>query len=253
MTRIRLKNTSLVPALVALVGSVAVAALLPSQAHAEALTSAQIAEEAGFVRGRSGSWLYEGCVIVRIYPTKREVVAAERRESKRDNPEAGGMVVSAEHDRFGVELGRNFVYCQETVENALARVGHGGVPEGTPTTIANARAAIEALGFPIVLSEPEEERGVLVGRVHGSLGERFAFFLFVNRSAPERMDDVPGYPGFGPPGGLAGGTLVDGYIFGSREIPRKGESKRQFRQQSYIEGEVEEALCFQATGEHCGI
>ena len=94
---------------------------------------------------------------------------------------------------------------------------------------------------------------MLVGRVHGSLGERFSFFLFVNRGAPERMEDVPGYPGFGPPGGLAGGTLVDGYIFGSREIPRRGESKRQFRQQSHIEIEVEEALCLQATGEHCGI
>ena len=180
-------------------------------------------------------------------------MAAERRESRRANPESGGLVVSAEGDRFGAELGRNFIYCQEAVEIALARVGHGGVPEGTPTTIANARAAIEVLGFPIVLSEPEEERGVLVGRVHGSLGERFAFFLFVNRSAPKRMKDVPGYPGFGPPRGLAGGTLVDGYIFASREVPRKGESERQFRQQSHIEIEVEEALCLQATGEDCGI
>jgi hypothetical protein len=193
-------------------------------------------------------------VVVHIYPTKGEVVAAERRESRRDNPEAGGLVVSVAHDRFGVELGRNSFYCQEAIEIALARVGHGGVPEGTPTTIANARAAIEALGFPIVLIEPEEEKGVLVGRVHGSLGERFAFFLFVNRSAPQRMKDVPGSPGFGPQGGgLLGGTLVDGYIFGSREIPRKGESKRQFQQQSHIEIEIEEALCMQATGEDCGI
>jgi hypothetical protein len=244
----------LIVALIVLFCSAATGTLSTPRADGDPLTRAQIAEEAGFVRDRSGSWLYEECVIVRIYPRRGEVVAAERRESRRDNPEAGGFVVSAAHDRFGVELGRNFGYCQEAIEIALARVGHGGVPEGTPTTIANARAAIEALGFPIVLSEPEEERGVLVGRVHGSLGERFAFFLFVNRSAPQQMKDVPGYPGFGPEGGgLAGGTLVDGYIFGSREVPRKGESKRQFQQQSNIEIEIEEALCLQATGEYCGI
>ena len=121
-----MKNTSLILALVILVGSIAAEALLTPQAHAEALTRAQIAEEAGFVRDRSGSWLYEACVIVRIYPAKGEVVAAERRESDRDNPEAGGLVVSAAHDRFGVELGRNFVYCQEAVEIALARSATAG-------------------------------------------------------------------------------------------------------------------------------
>jgi hypothetical protein len=250
-----MRRASLFVVLVALFCAAAAGTPTP-RADAGVLTRAQIAQEAGFVRDRSGSWLYEECVVVHIYPTRGEVAAAEGRESRRDNPEAGGLVVSAAHDRFGVELGRNFVYCQEAVEIALARVGNGGVPESSPTTIANARAAIEALGFPIILSEPEEEKGVLVGRVHGSLGERFAFFLFVNRSAPQKMEDVPGYPGFSGPGnpdGLLGGGLVDGYIFGSREVPRRGESKAQFRQQSNIEIEVEEALCRQATGEDCGI
>jgi hypothetical protein len=222
------------------------------------LTRGQIAREAGFLRDRSGSWLYEECVIDRIFPTRGEVLAARKREERRglEGPSAVGLVVGAAGERFGVELGRNFVYCQEAVENALARVGHGGVPEGTPTTMANARQAIEALGFPIQLTEPKGEKGVLVGRVHGSLGERFAFFLFVNRSAPVHMKDVPGYPGFqgqNGHGGLLGGTLVDGYILGSRETPRKRETKRQFQQQSHIEIEVEEALCMQATGELCGI
>jgi hypothetical protein len=220
------------------------------------LTRSQIAGEAGFVRDASGGWREGTCMIDRIYPTKGEVTAAMRREDQRRDPEAGGLVVSAPGNRFGVELGRGFGYCQEAIENALSHVGHGGVPDGTPTTVANARAAIEALGFPIALTEPEGEQGVLVGRVHGSLGERFAFFLFVNRSAPKKMQDVPGYPGFmgeAPHDGLAGGGLVDGYIFGSREVPRKGESKEQFQQQSHIELEVEEALCVQATGEDCGI
>lgn len=245
----------------ALIIAALLALILSSTAGARGaeLTRGQIASEAGFVRDKLGGWLDEGCVIDRIYPTRKDVVAAERREERRDGPDGpypGGLVVSAEHGRFGVELGHNFGYCQEAVENALAHVGHGGVPEGTPTTVANARAAIEALGFPIQLTEPEEEKGVLVGRVHGSRGERFAIFLFVNRSAPKRMKDVPGYPGFMgevPRGGLAGGNLVDGYIFGSREIPRKGESRRQLQEQSHIEIEVEEALCKQATGELCGI
>jgi hypothetical protein len=165
-------------------------------------------------------------------------------------------VVSAEHERFGVELHHGYDYCQQAVEEALAHVGHGGVPEGTPTTVANAKAAIEALDLPIRLEEPSGESGVLVGRVHGSLEERFAFFLFVNRSAPRKMAGVPGYPGFGEGGnkrGLLGGGLVDGYIFGSRELPRRGETSEQFKEQSRIELKVEEALCMQATGEGCGI
>jgi hypothetical protein len=223
------------------------------------LTRRQVAEEAGFERLAAGGWQYEECEIARIYPTRAEVVAARAREERRDGPDGpdpGGFVVSAFHERIGVELRHGFSYCQEAIETALYRVGHGGVPKRSPATVANARAAIEALGYPIHLEEPAGEHDVLVGRVRGSLGERFAFFLFVNRGAPKKMPDVPGYPGFmelGNERGLAGGGLVEGYVFGSREIPRRGESKAQFKQQSNIELEVEEALCQQATGEGCGI
>ena len=210
---------------------------------------------------KTGGWHDGECQITRIYPTKAEVLAAEAREEHRHrstHTEGGGLVVSVRGDRFGVELGPNSFFCQEAIENDLSHVGHGGVPEGSPTTVANARAAIEALGYPIRLEEPAGESGVLVGRVRGTLGERFAFFLFVNRGAPDKLPGVPGYPGFGPPRGLAGGVLVEkedegGYVFGSREVPRRGETKAQFKQQSKIELEVEEALCMQATGEACGI
>jgi hypothetical protein len=231
-------------------------------ASASGLTREAIAEEAGFERLAAGGWRSGECNIPRIYPTKAEVLAAEAREEHRHkstHTEGGGLVVSVRGDRFGVELGPNSFFCQEAIENDLSHVGHGGLPERAPTTVANARAAIEALGFPIRLEEPAHETNVLVGRVHGSLGERFAFFLFVNRGAPHRMPDVPGYPGFGPPGGLLGGVLVEsedesgGYVFGSRELPRRDETKAQFKQQSHIELEVEEALCMQATGEDCGI
>jgi hypothetical protein len=229
-----------------------------STAGAALLTREQIAEEAGFERLPSGGWHSDECEIPRIYPTRAEVLAARKREERRKgtDPESGGLVVSTRGERIGVELAPNSGYCQQAIEEALSHVGHGGVPEGSPTTVANARGAIEALGYPIRLEEPATEHGVLVGRVHGSLGERFAFFLFVNRGAPKKMPDVRGYPGFMEPGnegGLAGGGLVEGYIFGSHEIPRRGESAAQFKQQSNIEFEVEEALCRQAIGESCGI
>jgi hypothetical protein len=227
------------------------------------LTRGRIAAESGIERAPGGGWRSGECEIPRIYPTRAEVVAARKAEERRDGPDGpypGGTVVSAEHERFGVELGHEYGYCQQAIEEGLSHVGHGGVPERRPTTVANARSAIEALDFPIRLEEPPGERGVIVGRVHGSLGERFAFFLFVNRGAPEKMPGVPGYPGFGARGGLLGGGLVQdeedesgGYIFGSRELPRRGESQAQFKQQSHIEGEVEEALCRQATNEDCGI
>jgi hypothetical protein len=224
------------------------------------LTRARLAEEAGFERLPSGGWHSGECHITRIFTTRAEVLAAEKRAERQNarDPETGGFVAGFDHERIGVELPPRFVYCEEAMEKGLSNVGHGGVPEGAPTTVANARAAIEALGHPIQLEEPASEKNVLVGRVHGSLGERFAFFLFVNRGAPKKMPGVPGYPGFGPPGGLAGGVLVEkeaegGYIFFSREVPRRGETKAQFKEQSKIEIDVEEALCEQATGEGCGI
>jgi hypothetical protein len=226
---------------------------------AATLTQGQIAEEAGFEGDWSTGWHLEECVIEHIFTTRKQVIAAKERERRRDRPDGpapGGLVIGAEHEQFGVELGHEYFYCQQEVEERLADVGYGGVPEGTPTTVAKARAAIDALGLPIRLEEPSGEHGVLVGRVHGSLGETFAFFLFVNRSAPRKMPSVAGYPGFAEAGderGLLGGGLVDGYIFGSRELPRRGESHAQFKEQSRIEGEVEEALCMQATGEYCGI
>jgi hypothetical protein len=252
----RLRALSALLAFLALVGAV------PATASAATPTRAQIAEESGLEPAKSGGWQSGECHITRIFPTKGEVRAAEAREKRRHkntHTEGGGLVVSTRGDRIGVELGPNSFFCQEAIENALSHVGHGGIPEGAPTTVANARATIEALGYPIHLEEPAGENGVLVGRVHGSLGERFAFFLFVNRNAPEKMPGVPGYTGFGqPPRGLAGGVLVEkeaegGYVFGSREIPRKGETKAQFKEQSNIEFKVEEALCEQATGEGCGI
>jgi hypothetical protein len=239
--------------------AIAVLALAGGGSSAATLTQGQIAEEAGFEGDGSTGWHLEECAIEHIFTTRKQVIAARRRERRRDGPDGpdpGGFVVSAEHERFGVELGHEYFYCQQEVEERLADVGHGGVPEGTPTTVANARAAIEALDLPIRLEEPKGRYGVLVGRVHGNFGEVFAFFLFVNRSAPRKMPGVAGYPGFGEggdKGGLLGGGLVDGYVFGSRELPRRGESSEQFKEQSRIEGEVQEALCMQATGEGCTI
>jgi hypothetical protein len=228
-----------------------------------ALTSpsrSELARAAGFTRDGAHGWRWHKCHITRVFASDGEILAAQRAEHRRAGPDGhypGGFIVTGPTRLFAVELAHGAIACQEEVETHLQNLRGKVKFEGTPTTVADARAAIEELGYPIRLDEFAGEKGVLVGRVHGSLGERFPFFLFVNRSAPRRMPGVPDYPGFLGEAphhhGLAGGGLVDGYIFGSREVPVKGESKAQFRQQSNIEIEVEEALCNQATGEDCGI
>jgi hypothetical protein len=128
----------------------------------------------------------------------------------------------------------SYGWCQQAVEERLYELNEKNEAEGTPTSVANARAAVEELGVPIRLSEPAGEVGASWGMPRRAIHPR-----------------LPGLHGEAPKGGLAGGGLVDGYVFGSREVPASGESKPQFRQQSGIE--VEEALCNQATGEDCGI
>ena len=56
-----------------------------------------------------------------------------------------------------------------------------------PESMAAARAGIEALPYEIRLLEPRGVENVLIGKVHGSLGETFRFFLFVNRNAAARL------------------------------------------------------------------
>lgn len=65
------------------------------------------------------------------------------------------------------------------------------VPEN-PESFAAARAGIEALPFAIAIRGLRSENA-LIGKVRGSRGERFAFYLFVNRKAPRRLGGAPGF------------------------------------------------------------
>jgi hypothetical protein len=124
-----------------------------------------------------------------------------------------------------------------------------------PESMAAARAGIEALPYDIDLREPPTVANVLIGRVHGSLGETFRFFLFVNRNAAARLPGVPGYGFHGPHDrildrGLEGGSLgnTDVIFF---TVYRRGESKAQINERFDIEVAIEDGVCLRQTGRTC--
>lgn len=124
-----------------------------------------------------------------------------------------------------------------------------------PESMAAARAGIEALPYEIRLREPRGVRNVLIGKVHGSLGETFRFFLFVNRSAAKRLPGVPGYGFHGRQGrilnrGLEGGALGNTDVL-LTTVPRRGESRAQMNERFAIELAIEETVCLRQTGAAC--
>ena len=168
------------------------------------------------------------------------------------------------HDPRGQTLAATFV-APDRVEGTVVSVERQtpGCPrtEATfsatpnPESMAAARAGIEALPYDIDLREPPGVANVLIGRVHGSLGETFRFFLFVNRSAARRLPGVPGYGFHGPHGrilnrGLEGGSLgnTDVILF---TISRRGESKAQVNERYDIQFAIEDGVCLRQTGEVC--
>jgi hypothetical protein len=124
-----------------------------------------------------------------------------------------------------------------------------------PESMAAARAGIEALPYDIDLREPPGVANVLVGRVHGSLGETVRFFLFVNRNAAKHLPGVPGYGFHGPHDrilnrGLEGGSLgnTDVIFF---TVYRRGESKAQINERFDIGFAIEDDVCRRQTGKVC--
>lgn len=124
-----------------------------------------------------------------------------------------------------------------------------------PESLAAARAGIEALPHEIRLREPPGVENTLIGKVRGSLGETFRFFLFVNRSAAAR---IPGVPGYGLHGhqhrilnsGLMGGELGNTDVM-LATVPRRNETKAQEREHYGILIAVEETVCRRQTGKAC--
>jgi hypothetical protein len=124
-----------------------------------------------------------------------------------------------------------------------------------PESVAAARAGIEALPYEIRLREPAAVANTLIGRVFGSRGETFRFFLFVNRNAPARIPGVRGYGFHGPHHrilnrGLEGGALANTDVLLST-TPRRGLSRAQENEQYDVLIAVEETVCLRQLGRPC--
>jgi hypothetical protein len=176
-----------------------------------------------------GHWAYED---PRGQTLEATFVAPDRAE---------GRVISVERELPG---------CPRTEATFMA----APVPPN-PESMAAARAGIEALPYDIRLREPAAVKNALIGKVHGSLGETFRFFLFVNRNAATHIPGVPGYGFHGPHDrilnrGLEGGALANTDVM-LTTVSRRGESKAQVNERYDIEFAVEETVCLRQTGEAC--
>lgn len=101
------------------------------------------------------------------------------------------------------------------------------------------------------LREPPDVHNVLIGKVHGTLGETFRFFLFVNRNAPAHLPGVPGYGFHGPHGrvlnhGLEGGALANTDVM-LKTASRRGETRSRENERYDIEFAIEDTVCKRQT------
>lgn len=119
-----------------------------------------------------------------------------------------------------------------------------------PESLAAARAGIEALPYAIRLRQPQRPPSTLIGLVAGARGERFRFFLFVNRSAARRIPGEPAYRFDEGPHGLEGGPLArtDAFL---NTPPKRGETRAQRRERGRILAAVKDTVCLRQTGSRC--
>ncbi len=122
-----------------------------------------------------------------------------------------------------------------------------------PENIWAARGGVEALPYEIH-TRVIVEQGVLIGRVHGNLGERFRFYLFVNRRAPRHLAGDPSFelrgPHYGFHIGLEGGKLADTDELWST-VPRRTDSRAQKGERRRILAAVADTVCVRQTGAPC--
>jgi hypothetical protein len=124
-----------------------------------------------------------------------------------------------------------------------------------PESLAAARAGIEALPYAIRLREPRGVENTLIGKVRGSLGETFRFFLFVNRGAAPRIPGVPSYGFHGghsriPNRGLEASQLGNTDVIVAT-VPKRSATEAQEREHYKILGAVEKTVCVRQTGKPC--
>lgn len=124
-----------------------------------------------------------------------------------------------------------------------------------PESLAAAQAGIEALPYPIDLRHARGTKNALIGKVSGSLGETFHFFLFVNRLPSSHLRGEPEYGTHGfnrevPDRSIEGGPLAKtDYLFNT--VPRRDESKAQKLQQRKILTAIKNPICVRQTGHAC--
>jgi hypothetical protein len=118
------------------------------------------------------------------------------------------------------------------------------VPEN-PESFAAARAGIEALPFEIAIRGLRSEN-TLVGNVDGSHGDRFAFYLFVNRKAPRRLGGAPGFE----LSRLVGGRLAKTDELWST-VPGRNWTRGQKRDRQRILTAVANSVCRRQAGSTC--
>jgi hypothetical protein len=114
-----------------------------------------------------------------------------------------------------------------------------------PESFAAARAEIEALRFEIEIRGLRSENA-LVGKVRGRLGERFVFYLFVNRKAPRHLGGAPGFE----LNGLDGGSLAKTDELWST-APGRGWTRGQKRERERVLTAVADTVCRRQTGSTC--
>jgi len=147
-----------------------------------------------------------------------------------------------------VTLGRMLPSCPQTEATFTA----APVPPN-PESFPAAREGVEALPDDIEISGVESQ-SALIGKVHGRLGERFRFYLFVNRRAPSHLGGAPEFEIRGPHRsvhpGLEGGKLANTDELWST-VPGRKWTKGQKRERKRILGPVASTVCVRQTGSPC--
>jgi hypothetical protein len=113
----------------------------------------------------------------------------------------------------------------------------------THETSAAAKAVIDKLPYRIFVREDPANDGVIVGRVHGELGESFYFYVIVGRPIPGNLKTEIG-------SSLEATSLSERYSFLS-PISESGKTKAQKDDETKIGLDVQEKLCLQATDAPC--
>ncbi|HWN73517.1 MAG TPA: hypothetical protein VNN15_06905 [Solirubrobacterales bacterium] len=139
-----------------------------------------------------------------------------------------------------ISLGRMLPSCPRTEAIFTA----APVPPN-PESFPAAREGVEALPYDIDISGVESQ-SALIGKVRGDLGEKFVFYLFVNRKAPRRLGGAPEFD----LRDLKGGKLANTDELWST-TPRRGWSRAQKRERCRILRAVGNTVCRRQTRTTC--